>query len=302
MILPQLQNNVMSLHAALRTYVTARNEAALTDVSAAVEVLAQEIYQITDGLKLTQKNQIKVNYPAIDLADDNQRTALQITSRLTAAKCKHAIRVFNKNNLQVRYDKLYVVGFCESTVSNPAAKKLPPYVTVEGPSALTVPVARMTVEQLTHLEAVLRRSYDFSQLHPLKDEDCIRIVLTVADRDAIRHHTSVEGSYDDLVDGLKEIRTIITEGRVEKGMKKIYAKPLSSYSQTYSEHLHAIDTQVGLMIGLVNASRSGSVYYLNHDAKAAIDAAKGLVRSSLDRLYQLIWSNRRMREVKASHA
>ena len=92
---------------------------------------------------------------------------------------------------------------------------------------------------------------------------------------------------------LKEIRTIITEGRIEKKTKKIYTKPLSSYSsEAFRGTLQAVDAQVGIMLGVLNASRSGSGYCLNMRAKQKIDDAKREVRVKIGDCWLVVDPNR----------
>lgn len=49
-----------------------------------------------------------VNYPAIDLGDENAKIAFQITTQTDGKKIKDTINKFIKNNLYIKYDRLIV--------------------------------------------------------------------------------------------------------------------------------------------------------------------------------------------------
>lgn len=49
------------------------------------------------------------NFPAVDLADDSQRVAIQVTATTTAAKIKKTLRTFHDHKLYDRFDTLYIV-------------------------------------------------------------------------------------------------------------------------------------------------------------------------------------------------
>ena len=51
----------------------------------------------------------KKNYPGIDLADDSQRVAIQVTATPSMAKIKTALKTFLKHNLDRRYGRLVFV-------------------------------------------------------------------------------------------------------------------------------------------------------------------------------------------------
>ncbi|MBX3713713.1 MAG: SMEK domain-containing protein [Lysobacter sp.] len=258
-------NQVTSLVAALQHYVAANTSAGLTDVSSAIEVLVSEVLHITEGLSLTRLNLLKPNFPAIDLADPKRGVAIQVTSNVTSAKCKETIEKFDSNSMGATYAELRILGFCKATTPH----FLPSYAIVQGPAALLSPLKNLDISQLRKLEKMLRESYDFSKLSPLQDADCFRVVLSVLDRDAVRHFTSVEGSYADLASALKEVKEIITAGCIPA--KNIYAKPLSQYSSKYEDVLRDIDLHLGQMLAEVNRARRDSHYCLTYEQKRKID-------------------------------
>jgi hypothetical protein len=284
-------NAVTSLVSALQHHVQARYDAALYDISASVEVLVCEIYRITDDLNLKNKNQISVTFPAIDLADDANRVAMQVTANVTTQKWKETENKFNAHGLRQHYDHLYIVGFCKAV----RPKQLPGYISVEGPSEFLGKIRVLPTSALAELERLLRESYDFSMLSPLRDEDCFGVVLKVLDRDAIRHVMCVEGSYDDMAQGLKEIREIIMVGQISN--KNIFAKPATQYTPPYSGVLAFIDLNISRILAELNKSRRGHHYYLTERQSRFIDITKREIISEVNAFCERLGRTERISRV-----
>jgi hypothetical protein len=267
---------VLSLVGALQAHISLHSMSGLTDVSASLEVLISQMLAVTEGLTLQRLNLFRLNYPSIDLADVNRRVAIQVTSNATTEKWKDTVEKFAQHGLSAQYDELRIVGFCKAV----KPRALPAHVKVEGPSAITGAIKSLDSNKLVELETLLRKSYDFSRLAPLSDKDCFMSVLRVVDRDALRHYASVEGSYADAAAGLKEMREIITTGKV--AAKDIYAKPLGQYSSTYEDVLHRVDLNLSQMIAEINRARSGTHYYLTEDQKRKIDEWRSSIIDELN--------------------
>jgi hypothetical protein len=279
MLQQALVGNITSLIAALQNYVTAQSDAGFRDVSSPIEVWVKNILNITEGLNLENVNLIKENFPAIDLADNAKRVAIQISSNVTHKKWSETCVKFSSNKLGERYSSLRVIGFCSAV----RARNCPSWVQVEGPSVLLRGLKTLEVSQLEALEHCLRNSYDFSKLNPLKDKDCFLAVLSVLNRDALRHSTRIEGSYADAVDGLKEIKEIITCGTLKQ--KRIYAKPLSQYSEPYSALLQEVDGLLSQVIAEINRAKMDGprpFYCLNQRQKAVVDSLRGTIMQRIN--------------------
>lgn len=284
-------NNIASLITALQQHASTKIDMGLYDVGASIEVLVSQILQITEGLTLVNKNQISVTFPAIDLADDAKGIAIQVTANVSTKKWKETVEKFHKHKLNTRYKSLRIIGFCDSV----KPRDCPTDVLVQGPEAILGPLKTLTPEKLVELEEKLRSSYDFSKLSPLTDRDCFGIVLGVLDRDAIRHYTSVEGSFNDLAGALKEIREVITTGQIRG--KAIFAKPVSHYSAPYDQALQSIDFALGSMLAQLNMARSGNNYYLTEDQKKKIDADRAQIISVANSLCETVNISRRIRGI-----
>lgn len=78
--------------------------------------LAQDFYKDFLGLVFGYKNLVdldklneKTNYKAIDLAETNERVAIQVTSENTSQKIKDTIKKFNEEKLYNDYDRLVIL-------------------------------------------------------------------------------------------------------------------------------------------------------------------------------------------------
>jgi hypothetical protein len=259
---------ITSLIAALRQHVKTQSDVGFNDVSASIELWVKQILAITEGLDLQNQNLVHMNFPAIDLADKKRQIAIQVTSNVTPKKWVDTVRKFKAHGLDKVYTSLRIIGFCSAV----KPRSCPPFVVVQGPSCLLAPLRTLAIAQLEALEELLRASYDFSKLNPLSDRDCFASVLNVLDRDALRHSTRVEGSYERAVRGLYEIKEVITCGTVTG--KAIYAKPIGQYSEPFSAMLKMLDRNLSQMLAELHRGRRGKHYDVDERQKARIDAIR----------------------------
>lgn len=292
MIHQDLINKIASLIAALQRYAATKVDMGQFDVGASVEVLIGQVLAVTEGLTIVNKNQIRVSFPAIDLADDTKRIAIQVTTNVSTKKWKETVKKFHDHNLDAAYDTLRIIGFCEAV----KPRACPANVLVQGPEAILGTLKTLRIETLSKLEADLRNSFDFSKLSPLSDKDCFGVVLSVLDRDAIRHYTCVEGSFHDFSSALKEIREIINTGQV-KG-KHFFAKPLSQYSPPYEDLLHTVDLEISSMLAELNRARRDAHYYLTEAQKLKIDRAREKIISTVNKFCETCGFSRRIHGIR----
>ena len=269
-------NTVIDLLAALRVHAETNGSAGLYDIASSVEVLVARITNIVNGLNLMSRNQIKVNFPAIDLADGSKRIAVQVTLNVTTEKWKQTVATFEKHDFRKVYDSLRIIGFCSSV----KPRKLPSYVTVEGPEDLLGTIKTLETEDLEALEKLLRTNFDFSRFSPLTDEHCFGVVLSVVTRSAIRHMTPVEGDYDKMILGLNAVTDIITGGSLPD--KSHYAKPLTKYSDPYKQLLRFIEERVSEITAEVNRSRVHGICDLGANGREKVDLLKMSIIDSVN--------------------
>jgi hypothetical protein len=268
--------NIESLVAALQRHAATSMEMGLNDVSSPVEALVQCILRETESLHLRSINLFKSNFPAVDLVDDIKKVAIQVTVNANSKKCKETADKFIKWGLEQKYGELRIIGFSKAS----RVKGLPASVLVHGPSKLLDKIKSIGLPQMESLENALRSAFDFSKLTPFTDRDCFLTVLDVLDRDAIRHHTSVEGSFAAQDKALAQIREIIVRGAITG--EHIFAKPLSQYSNPYMGILRTVDVEIGLIMAVLNRSRTNSIYSLSGQDKAEIDVSRTHIIQSVN--------------------
>jgi hypothetical protein len=287
-------NKITSLVAALQHYVNAKTDMGLNDVSASIEVLVAQVLRETEDLNLKNQNVVKVNFPAIDLADDQAGVAVQVTSNVSTEKWQETVAKFKKHKLNKKYNSLRIIGFC-STVK---PRNCPRFVNVQGFDSILNCLKTLTPDALQRLEQLLRSSYDFSKLSPLSDRDCFGVVLGVIDRDAIRHYTNVEGSFPGMANALKEIREIINSGQVKD--KNIYAKPLSHYSAPYYQLLLDVDLAISAMLAELNRAKQHQMYFLTAKQKQKLDGLRGDIIRRVNAFCRAQGINRQVQGISSS--
>ncbi len=102
-------NKIATYSARFVLEVEAFNAAGLFDVNIHAESFLIPVLNEVFGLRLENLNSVqKRNFPAIDLADFNNRVAFQITATSSLAKIKDTIETFFRYNLDKHFDVLYI--------------------------------------------------------------------------------------------------------------------------------------------------------------------------------------------------
>lgn len=92
--------------ALLSNEVTILNAINLYDINIAAEDFFPGLLNLIYGYQLKNVNYLEKNAPAIDLYDEVNRIAIQVTSDNSSKKINHTIEEFNKNKSYNRYDRL----------------------------------------------------------------------------------------------------------------------------------------------------------------------------------------------------
>jgi len=209
--------NLQASISLLQLYIEKRQKSGFKDMERMLEALCSQIFQAVDIGCFVNMNQIKVNHPAIDLADDNKLIAVQVTSNASPAKINKTIEAFEKQgkdgkSLKDKYSKLYIWGFYKvSKLKGP----LPSYCQVIGTEFVIDKLVDLgdIDKVITVLNAIIKHEAAY-KLHPWDDIDCLKVILLRINRDAIKHRMIAEGSVQDMVSGLQEITEVITTGRL----------------------------------------------------------------------------------------
>lgn len=248
----QLAASIAERGAIIGWHVKMQTAASLNDVSKGLETLYMEILNLSRGWNLESTNFKTPNAAAIDLHDPFQKIAVQVTVNATTTKVAKTIKTFESTGLRSRYDELWIVGIAATQQSGLNARS---WLTVLKQSAM-LSTASLKLEQMEELDDRLARSVKWDRFVQKSDAHCFDIVLSVLDRDAIRHSTQMEGDFDDMLVGLREIKQIVTMGEVHG--KKHQAKPAPLYEPEYQEILDAIEITVGEMSSLVKRNRESA--------------------------------------------
>lgn len=252
-MLLQITQNLMNDIAVLQRYIIVSQDAGFNDMKRLLESLSIHIFRASHELTLHNKNLFDPHFPAIDLADDTNKTAVQVTSNADPKKIKHTLKMFDKHRLGDSYDKLYIHGFVDC--SKP--RSLPSHCTIFSISQLVGKVTDKNDEDLSQSVAdALQQHTDFSRIHPYDDRNCLDIVLRCIDRNAVKHRTESEGSYKKMVTGLNEITELISKGTINNRRK---SKDLDAFQDTLmKEFMASVRDIIGRIIAIVNQSRAGN--------------------------------------------
>lgn len=268
--------------ALLQLRIKRDKDAGFNDMARLLESMSIQFFKAVGIANLKSKNQIRVNFPAIDAADDDKDggIAVQVTSVADTRKIKKTIATFEKKDatgkcLKDEYAKLYIFGFCDiSTTAD-----LPSYCQVVDPGFF---VSRLVdLEDEERVQAIIdsvRRHVDYSSVHPYDDIECLKIVLGYVARNAVRHYMSCEGNVDDMTKGLNEISELIGKGSVNgKSKSKAHHE---FEDQGIGEFLRHVLGQIGEIKAIVYRSNRNGFVCMNQRDMVAIDARKQSIAAS----------------------
>lgn len=118
MNLLHVQNRIIELLSRWVASIKGSTKLSRTDLNHVSEnilvPLLREVYGLSD---LRNLNLESANYPSIDLADDNARVAIQVTSTATSNKIRHTLVEFVNHRLYEKYDHLIVYILIEKQKS-----------------------------------------------------------------------------------------------------------------------------------------------------------------------------------------
>lgn len=258
--------NIMSF---LKLHINHYVELSFTDLTFDLEKLILNFLNIfeKENCKWRNANAGKFNYPAIDLINDSQNIVIQVTTNANTKKINKTIKVYESHKMT--YDELIIIGF----VKNSKTKK--ENVSVFGSEFLTNKIATATDNQQDEIYNLLTKRIPLNVLHPKSDELAFDVVFDVINRSAVRDSSSCEGNYDDMVNGLDEIKQIITTGKIAG--KSIRAKSLVEYTSKVNNKLREIEFKISEILQICwqnKNERNSDFVYLNHKESEKIDSLK----------------------------
>lgn len=101
--------NIAENLALLSRGVSILNAVNLYDINIIAEDFFPGLLNLIYGYELKNANHLEKNAPAIDLIDQKNRIAVQVTSDNSSTKIKHTIEEFNKSQAYHLYDRLVVL-------------------------------------------------------------------------------------------------------------------------------------------------------------------------------------------------
>jgi hypothetical protein len=265
----QKVNEIISLMTFLQRFIQNHINQSFTDLSFDLETFIKDFLNVfeKDGEKYENINYIKHNYPAIDLVNEKRSIAVQVTTNADLRKVRKTIDTFSKHKLP--YSSLIIIGFVKATHSSL------PNVKIHNIDYLIELAKHSNNEQKNEIYNILHRRIPWNSLTPMDDKHCFDIVFDVINRSAIRDFTLCEGDFDRMVDGLTDIKEIITTGKI-KG-KDIRAKALVEYTDKVRTKLSEIEFLVSRILQICNLnknSRSSDFLCLSRQETDDIDQLK----------------------------
>ncbi len=244
----QKLDEIISLMTFLQNYIQNNVKQSFTDLTFNLETVIKDFFNVfeKDSEKYENLNNLRHNYPAIDLVNTAKDTAIQVTTNADLRKVRKTLITYQKH--KISYSSLIVIGFIKAT------KKSLPNVTVYSNDYLIELAKHANSSQKDELSEILKNQIPWNSLTPLDDKLCFDIVFDVINRSAIRDYTICEGDFNKMVDGLSEIKEIITTGKI-KG-KAIRAKALVEYTSNIKNQLSEIEFYVANIIQICNSNKN----------------------------------------------
>lgn len=244
-------NNLLADISIVQRYIKVSQGAGFADMTRLLESLSIHLFKASHDLDLKNKNLFNPNFPAIDLADDEKRTAVQVTVNADAKKIRHTLAKFDEYDLAKHYDSLIIHGFLKCSDI-----EVPDHCTVIDIGKVVSIVADKNDEDLTQqLVDAIEQHTDFARIHPYEDRNCLEIVLRCIDRNALKHRMVCEGSYKEMVKGLNEITELISKGTINRKRK---SKSVDQFNnRDMQSFLTNVRNEIGRILAIVNQSRHG---------------------------------------------
>lgn len=110
------QKSIINSLTWLSTQVAVNNRLNLTDINVHSENFYRDFLNLAFGYNLVNINIIDPNAAAIDLGDEGNKFAIQVTSTSALAKTKHTVSKFIEKKLYEKYDHLVILNIVSKTI------------------------------------------------------------------------------------------------------------------------------------------------------------------------------------------
>lgn len=105
----ELHKSIMNRFAILKVQIQSYNNEGYYDIDIAMEDLICDVLNLTYGYELDNLNKQQSNFPGIDLGDEQNRIAVQVTAESNRKKIEKTIETFEEKGYQTRYDRLIIM-------------------------------------------------------------------------------------------------------------------------------------------------------------------------------------------------
>lgn len=162
-------NRVINLLARWIGEIQASNALSYFDINKVSEGTAMKLLNLIFNYKLSDLNLVKVNYPGVDLGDQENGIAIQVTSQTTAGKIKYSLDKFYENGLDEVYRgglKMFVFSFLRKNT-----KKFKGYEKYESRFDLTKDVINFS-DLVKEIEKIYDNDFDkFNIIHNFLNDE-----------------------------------------------------------------------------------------------------------------------------------
>lgn len=283
-----LIRNLQADIALLQLYIGQRQRAGFYDMERMLEALTIYMFRALRMGELKNLNQIKVNFPAIDLADNQKSIAVQVTTNASPSKIDKTIAAFEKKDelgvsLKDKYAVLYIFGFCKVSKYS-----VPSYCKLIDTSYLIGELCDKADEDMIHdMIDAIKRHHDYGSLHPWDDKDSLEIILNVINRNAIKHRMICEGNLSDMLMGFKEINELIGKGMIQRKQR---SKSIAEFKdQAIIKYLRGVMDDLSFIQAIINKSRVNDedFVYVSYEDMIRIDEVKVKIASDSSEIAKL---------------
>lgn len=110
------QKSIINSLTWLSTQVTVNNRLNLTDINVHSENFYRDLLNLAFGYNLVNINAINPNAASIDLGDEGNKFAIQVTSTSALTKTKHTVSKFIEKGLYEKYDRLVILNIASKSI------------------------------------------------------------------------------------------------------------------------------------------------------------------------------------------
>ncbi|WP_339293171.1 SMEK domain-containing protein [Paenibacillus sp. FSL W8-0187] len=279
-------NQIVTLFSFLKSHVDLSAKTTLNDIGFSLETFIMDLFNKFDGEGSWMNSNVKTpSQPAIDLINSQEKHAIQVTVRADSAKIKNTMEQYAKHKIKV--DKITIIGFVHHT-----RYKKDNAQTV-GIDYITKRIKGCSLEKKEEILELIKKSIPVHVLSPLSDADCFDIIQRMLDRSALRDNRYCEGSYEDMIRGLKEAKELIFTGSTQKS--GIGTKPIFGYMEPLQSELIEIEYTISDIIRICNRSNYNGFVYLSRESMIEIDKLKDDIIFQVNQISKRLNKDRKLK-------